>query len=164
MGPHSTIPVIGASGSVFGLLVAFAMLYPDAVVYLYFLIQIKAAHMAILFGVIELYSGYKSSAPGIANFAHLGGMLTGYFYIRWWWMAKIQLKALWRRASSAEPEDEPAPRPIPRRVAKPKPAAASADMDEVDRILDKILSDGLESLTDDERGIMHRYSERNKPS
>ncbi|MCR4295156.1 MAG: rhomboid family intramembrane serine protease [Elusimicrobia bacterium] len=165
LAPHSGIPVIGASGSVYGLLVAFAMLYPDAVVYLYFLIPIKAAHMALLFGAIEFFAGATGSTPGVARFAHLGGMLTGYLYIRWWWVAKIQLKALWRRARSAEPEDEPAPRPIPRRAAKPKAAPApSNDMAEVDRILDKILSDGLESLTDEERGIMHRYSERNKLS
>ncbi|MDD5301861.1 MAG: rhomboid family intramembrane serine protease [Elusimicrobia bacterium] len=163
MGPHSTIPVIGASGAVYGLLVAFAMLYPDAVVYLYFLIPIKAAHMAILFGAIEFFAGATGSTPGVARFAHLGGMLTGYLYIRWWWVAKIQLKALWRRATSAEPEDEPAPRPVARRAAKPKAPAPDSDMAEVDRILDKILSDGLESLTDDERGIMHRYSERNRP-
>ncbi|MBI2385853.1 MAG: rhomboid family intramembrane serine protease [Elusimicrobia bacterium] len=164
MSPHSGIPVIGASGSVYGLLVAFAMLYPDAVVYLYFLIPIKAAHMALLFGAIEFFAGATGSTPGVARFAHLGGMLTGYLYIRWWWVAKIQLKALWRRARSAEPEDDPAPRPVPRRAAKPKAASPDADMAEVDRILDKILSDGLESLTDEERGIMHRYSERNKLS
>lgn len=164
MGPHSMIPVIGASGSVYGLLVAFAMLYPDAVVYLYFLIPIKAAHMALLFGAIEFFAGATGATPGVARFAHLGGMLTGYLYIRWWWVAQIQLKALWRRATSAAPEDEPAPRPVPRRAAKPKAPRPDSDMAEVDRILDKILSDGLESLTDDERGIMHRYSERNRPS
>lgn len=163
LSPHSMIPVIGASGSVYGLLVAFAMLYPDAVVYLYFLIPIKAAHMAILFGAIEFFAGASGNSPGVARFAHLGGMITGYLYIRWWWVAKIQLKALWRRASSAEPDDEPAPRPVPRRVAKPKAAAPVNDMAEVDRILDKILSDGMDSLTDDERSIMTRYSERNKP-
>lgn len=163
LAPHSMIPVIGASGSVYGLLVAFAMLYPDAVVYLYFLIPIKAAHMAILFGAIEFFAGASGSSPGVARFAHLGGMVTGYLYIRWWWVAKIQLRALWRRASSAEPEDEPAPRPVPRRAAKPKAQAPANDMAEVDRILDKILSDGMDSLTDDERNIMTRYSERNKP-
>lgn len=164
MDPHAMIPVIGASGSVYGLLVAFAMLYPDAVVYLYFLIPIKAAHMALLFGAIEFFAGATGSTPGVARFAHLGGMLTGYLYIRWWWTAKIQLKSLWRRASSAEPEDEPAPRPVPRRAAKTKASSPDADMAQVDRILDKILSDGLQSLTDDERAIMTRYSERNKPS
>jgi membrane associated rhomboid family serine protease len=163
LAPHSTVPVIGASGAVYGLLVAFAMLYPDAVVYLYFLIPIKAAHMAILFGLIEFFAGAAGSTPGVARFAHLGGMLTGYLYIRWWWVAKIQLKALWRRASSSEPDEDSAPRAIPRRVAKTA-SGPDADMVQVDRILDKILSDGLESLTDDERGIMHRYSERNKPS
>lgn len=166
LNPHSPIPVIGASGSVYGMLVAFAMLYPDAVVYLYFLIPIKAAHMAILFGALEFFAGASGTTPGIARFAHLGGMLTGYFYIRWWWVTKIQLKSFWRRVTSAEPEDAPlpAPRSAPRRAAKPKAPAPSSDMDEVDRILDKILSDGLESLTDDEKGIMHRYSERNRPS
>lgn len=128
LAPHSGIPVIGASGAVYGLLVAFAMLYPDAVVYLYFLIPIKAAHMALLFGAIEFFAGATGSTPGVARFAHLGGMLTGYLYIRWWWVAKIQLKALWRRARSAEPEDEPAPRPVPRRAAKPKAASPDADM------------------------------------
>ena len=148
----------------YGLIVAFAMLHPDAVVYLYFF-PIKAAHMAIMFGIIEFFAGTTGTTPGIASFAHLGGMATGYLYIRWWWAAKLQLKALWRRASSAEPEeDERAPLPLPRRAAKPKAPAPDSDMAEVDRILDKILSDGLESLTDDERGVMHRYSERNKPS
>ncbi len=160
LSPHSMVPVIGASGAVYGLLVAFAMLYPDAVIYLYFLIPIKAGHMAILFGAIEFFSGATGATPGIARFAHLGGMLTGYFYIRWWWVVQIKLKALWRQASSSE--DGPAPRSRARRAVKPP--AASADMAEVDRILDKILSDGLESLTDDERQIMHRYSERNRPS
>ncbi|UPT73387.1 MAG: rhomboid family intramembrane serine protease [Elusimicrobiota bacterium] len=168
LAPHSTIPVIGASGSVYGLLVAFAMLYPDAVVYLYFLIPIKAAHMALLFGAIEFFAGATGSTPGVARFAHLGGMLTGWFYIRWWWVVKVQAKGLWRRSTSAEPDDaEPAARPAPRRTPKAAVKAApapDAEMAEVDRILDKILSQGLESLTDEERGIMHRYSEKNKPS
>lgn len=163
--PHSAHAVIGASGATFGLLTAFAMLNPDAIVYIYFMIPVRAAHMAIFYGLFELFSGLGSSAAGPARFASLAGMAVGYFYIRWWWVVKIQLKALWRRASSAEPDDEPA-RPAPRRAAKipRKPAPAPDDMAEVDRILDKILSDGLESLTDDEKGIMHKYSERNRPS
>ena len=166
LSPHSTVPVIGASGSVFGLLVAFAMLYPDAVVYLYFLIPIKAAHMAILFGAIEFFSGATGSTPGIARFAHLGGMITGYLYIRWWWEAKLKLKSLWSGATSPSADDEPEPvARAPRRAAiKPKSPEPNEEMAEVDRILDKILSDGLGALTDEEKQIMHRYSERNKPS
>lgn len=168
MGPHSTIPVIGASGSVYGLLVAFAMLYPDAVVYLYFLIPVKAAHMAILFGALEFFAGATGSTPGIARFAHLGGMVTGYLYIRWWWVWKLNAKSfakgLFERdaepvARRPQPSRRPAARPVPDDRGR-----EDDEMAEVDRILDKILATGLESLSDDEREIMARYSRRNKPS
>ncbi len=164
MHPHSLIPTIGASGAIFGLLVAFAMLYPDAVVYLYFLIPVKAAHMAILFGVLELFFGVTGREPGLAHFAHVGGAVTGYLYIRWWWVWKIRAKAFFKGLTE---RDEPAPRPAAR--PRPRPSASarpepSDEMAEVDRILDKILASGLESLTDDEKRIMARYSEKNKPS
>jgi membrane associated rhomboid family serine protease len=168
MGVHSTVPVIGASGSVYGLLVAFAMLYPDAVVYLYFLIPVKAAHMAILFGALEFFAGATGATPGIARFAHLGGMVTGYLYIRWWWVWKLNAKSLAKGLFERDAEAVPA-RPQPaRRAARAVPGDAGRGgedpMAEVDRILDKILATGLDSLTDDEREIMARYSRRNKPS
>ncbi|MEK7389837.1 MAG: rhomboid family intramembrane serine protease [Elusimicrobiota bacterium] len=161
LSPHSTVPVIGASGAVYGLLVAFAMLYPDAVVYLYFLIPIRAAHMAILFGLIEFFSGATGATPVVARFAHLGGMVTGYLYIRWWWVLKLRLKSMWRSGPSSPERTAP-----PVRKSSPVPALRSVDpsleMAEVDRILDKILSEGLESLSDEERSVMRRYSEREK--
>ncbi|MDE1975713.1 MAG: rhomboid family intramembrane serine protease [Elusimicrobia bacterium] len=164
MSPHSVVPVIGASGSIFGLLVAFAMLFPDAVVYLWFFFPIKASHMAVLFGILEFYFGATGSRPGIANFAHLGGMITGYVYLRWWWIWKIKAKAAMgvsrgepfiRFTRPAPPRTKTAPS---RQAAKRPPEAAS--MDDVDRILDKILTNGLESLTEDEREIMRRYSDK----
>lgn len=163
--PHSTIPIIGASGPVYGLLVAFAMLYPDAVVYLYFLIPVKAAHMAILFGIVEFFMGASHATPGVARFAHLGGMVTGYLYIRWWWVWKLKIKTAFRSLVSGDEDDEAAaPRRAVRRRAPAAPRAPDDDMAEIDRILDKILATGLESLTENERALMRRYSERNKPS
>jgi len=166
LAPHSSIPIIGASGSVYGLLVAFAMLYPDAVVYLYFLIPVKAAHMALLFGVIEFFMGASSATPGVARFAHLGGMVTGYLYIRWWWVWKLKIKTAFKNLISGDEDDEPSgPRPRPTRRRVPTaPAVEDDHMAEIDRILDKILDTGLESLTENERALMRRYSERNKPS
>ncbi len=162
LSPHSTLPVVGASGSVYGLLVAFAMLYPDAVIYLYFLIPISARNMAILFAVIEFFAGVSHSTPMVARFAHLGGMATGYVYIRWWWEIKIKLKA-W---AGGFIEKAPAVRPPSRRRAAESEAASARApeemMEEVDRILDKILSSGLESLTEEERALMKRYSDRTK--
>ena len=162
MAPHSSVPVIGASGSVYGMLVAFAMLYPDAVVYLYFLIPVKAAHMAILFGLIEFFAGAAGSNPGVARFAHLGGMVTGYLYIRWWWVLKLRAKAFYQGLALGK-----APQRSPRRrapdLARNERAKAETQMVEVDRILDKILVSGLESLTEDERAVMRRYSDKTIP-
>jgi membrane associated rhomboid family serine protease len=80
--PNSGIPLIGASGAIFGLLVAFAMLYPDSVVYLYFFIPVKAAHMAILCGLIEFFSMLGQGGGHVDHFAHLTGLGVGYVYIR----------------------------------------------------------------------------------
>jgi len=79
------IPTVGASGAVFGLLLAFGMTFPNANIYIYFLFPIKAKYFVILYGAIELYSGVFSQ-PGnnIAHFAHLGGMIFGFFLIRAW--------------------------------------------------------------------------------
>ncbi len=76
-------PVIGASGGVFGLLLAFGYLFPNQQLLLLFPpMPIKARWFVIAYGVIELLAGLTGSASGIAHFAHLGGMLAGYLLIR----------------------------------------------------------------------------------
>lgn len=76
---------IGASGSVFGVLLAFGMLFPNTEMFLYFIpIPIKAKYMVIGYGVLELFSGISGTSSGVAHFAHLGGMLFGFFLIRYW--------------------------------------------------------------------------------
>ena len=79
------IPTVGASGAVFGVLLAFGMLFPNTVLYLYFAIPIKAKYFVALYGVFELYSGFENT-PGdnVAHFAHLGGMLFGFILIKIW--------------------------------------------------------------------------------
>jgi len=80
---HTT--TVGASGAVFGLLLAFGMLFPNSMIYLYFAIPIKAKYFVILYGVLELYSGIQNNAgDNVAHFAHLGGMLFGFFLIKYW--------------------------------------------------------------------------------
>ncbi|MDD5658141.1 MAG: rhomboid family intramembrane serine protease, partial [Elusimicrobia bacterium] len=144
IGPHSGVALIGASGAIYGLLVAFAMLYPDAVMYLYFLIPVKAAHMAMLCGLIELIAMITEGNRGVSRFAHLTGMAIGYVYIRWWWALKLRAKSLLDGALSAAASARPRPAPRPRAPA----AGGAASMEDVDRVLDKILAKGLESLTE----------------
>ena len=76
---------IGASGAVFGILLAFGMLFPNTMLYIYFAIPIKAKWFVILYGAVELYSGIaNSSGDNVAHFAHLGGMLFGFILIKIW--------------------------------------------------------------------------------
>jgi membrane associated rhomboid family serine protease len=82
----NSLVTIGASGSVFGILLGFGMLFPNAPLYLMFIpIPIKAKYMVIGYGLIELFAGVANfSTDNVAHFAHLGGMIFGYFLIRYW--------------------------------------------------------------------------------
>jgi membrane associated rhomboid family serine protease len=77
--------VVGASGSIFGLLLAFGMMFPNSMIYMYFFFPIKAKYFVILYGAIELFGAVNpSQTDNIAHYAHLGGMLFGFILIKIW--------------------------------------------------------------------------------
>jgi membrane associated rhomboid family serine protease len=79
------IPTVGASGAVFGILLGFGMLFPNTQLMLLFPpIPIKAKYFVMGYGAIELYLGFSQPGSNVAHFAHLGGMLFGYFMIKYW--------------------------------------------------------------------------------
>jgi membrane associated rhomboid family serine protease len=79
------VPTIGASGAVYGILLAFGMMFPNMLVYIYFLFPIKAKWIVLIYGALELFSGISSNpSDNIAHFAHLGGMVFGVFLIIYW--------------------------------------------------------------------------------
>lgn len=85
LGTAGAYPTVGASGGVFGLLLAFGVLFPNRVIMLIFPpIPMKAKYFVIVFGALELYLGLSGASPGVANFAHLGGMLFGFFLLQYW--------------------------------------------------------------------------------
>ncbi len=77
------IPMIGASGAVYGLLIGAALLFPNTTIYIYGAIPVKLKWLAVIYGVIEIYSGY-SNAQGdhTAHFAHIGGMIFGFILVQ----------------------------------------------------------------------------------
>ncbi len=76
---------VGASGSLYGLLLAFGMMFPNSLIYIYFAIPMRAKYFVIVFGLIELFSGLANvSGDNIAHFAHLGGMIFGFILIKYW--------------------------------------------------------------------------------
>jgi membrane associated rhomboid family serine protease len=78
-------PTVGASGGVFGILLAYGLAFPNRMIMLMFPpIPMKAKYFVLVFGLLELYLGVSGNAPGVANFAHLGGMLFGFLLLRYW--------------------------------------------------------------------------------
>jgi len=81
--PNLAVPTIGASGLVYGILLAYGLLFPNRLIYLYFLFPIKAKYFVLIFGALELYASWSGSSDNIAHLAHLGGMLFGFVYLRY---------------------------------------------------------------------------------
>lgn len=83
------VPTVGASGCVYGIIVAFAMIFPEARLTLIFPpVTLSAKWMAIIFIGIELFTGVTGTQAGVAHFAHLGGALIGWLLIWWWYKRK----------------------------------------------------------------------------
>lgn len=80
----NNIVTVGASGAVFGILLAFGMCFPNVPIYLYFFIPIRAKWFVIIYGLIELFAGIGGNVDGVAHFAHVGGMLFGFLLILYW--------------------------------------------------------------------------------
>lgn len=78
------IPTLGASGAIFGVLFAFGYLFPNMLIYLYFLVPIKAKWFVTIYAAMELFFGLGGYESGVAHFAHLGGILFGFILLRIW--------------------------------------------------------------------------------
>ena len=79
--PYQFVPTIGASGAIYGLLLAFGWLFPNRPILIYFLLPIPAKYFVIIFGLIEFFSSMGGSGGGVAHLTHLGGLLFGLFYM-----------------------------------------------------------------------------------
>jgi membrane associated rhomboid family serine protease len=79
------IPTVGASGAVFGCLAAFGYLFPNTMIYVYFMIPLKAKWFVLIYAGLELWLGIRNSAgDNVAHFAHLGGALAGFLLVLYW--------------------------------------------------------------------------------
>ncbi len=151
---NSRIPVVGASGAIYGILVAFAMLYPDSIIYLYFLFPIKAKHFAILIGAVAFLGGISGGRSNIAHFGHLGGFLVGYVYLKFpLWKYRFHPERLFTFLRLPK---------ISLKKRKKDKAKSYRIEERVNQILDKILLHGVDSLTAEEKRIMDEYSRREK--
>ncbi len=164
--------IIGASGSVFGLLLAFGMMYPNAEIYVYFLLPIKAKWFVVIYGALELLYGVLGSADGVAHFAHLGGMLFGFLLIMAWrhydgnngtgghWFYPEGSKRKRRKIKFATSYDDDEKEDVRTMSDEDYNARKFQEQQRIDEILDKISKSGYDSLTREEKDILFKASKR----
>ncbi|MBN1754820.1 rhomboid family intramembrane serine protease [bacterium] len=141
----NSVPTIGASGAIYGLLLAYGITYPNRYIYVYFMIPVKAKYFVIIFGVLEFLASFGVQ-DGVAHLAHLSGMLIGLFYLKGipFIKRKIRYHGFKVRKSTTRYKSKP------------------VEEEELDRILDKILLLGEDSLTPRERQILSQASRDNE--
>ena len=144
-------PTVGASGAIYGILLAFGMMFPDRYIFLYFLFPVKAKYFIAGYALIEFFSGFGSRTMGsgsnIAHFAHLGGMLIGFIYIsikRAEWSISGITGLFSKITSTIKPKNGP-------RLHRTNRAEPPVSEAEINAILDKISEHGYGSLTAEER-------------
>lgn len=152
---NSTIPVIGASGAIYGVLVAYAVLYPNRLVYIWFLFPIKVKYLVMALIGLGVIATWSQQGDGIAHFTHLGGALIGYLYLKADWRMAMWMKSLRSRIKRR-------PKATIIKLKDTPPADPQDDlMAEVDRILDRIKEvGGYENLTEREKKILDRASKK----
>jgi len=160
------VPMIGASGAIFGLLLAFAMNWPDARIYLYFLFPIPAKWFVAILGVFTLFATIQGGG-GVAHWAHLGGLVTGFVYLRFGERLSrgVQRAFFKEKPTRVRVERGGGARAVggekERRAARRGKRGVDGDaLDEVDRILDKIRESGMDSLSMEERAFLDEMSRR----
>jgi membrane associated rhomboid family serine protease len=148
-GGNPYVPTIGASGAIFGVLIAYGLAFPQRKILLWFVIPVSARTLVALAALFELYMTVEyRGGDGVARFAHLGGMLVGYVYLRQEaliWRAK---RALGRMRTAYHP---------PRGRGGADDATFQARIDE---ILEKISREGMGSLTEEEKRLLRESAER----
>ena len=141
--PSSAIPIVGASGALFGLLVAYAYLFPDQRVWVFFLFPMKIRYAVMLFAAINLWGAFSNQSAGIAYIAHLGGALTGWLYLK-----EGHIWRRWRKQRVTRQEKKKVP------FLKQE---ISEDLDSrVNAILDKITTEGMDALTAEDKKVLEK--------
>jgi membrane associated rhomboid family serine protease len=155
--------LVGASGAVFGVQLAFAYFWPRQQIFIWGVFPIEARWLVLIMTVMSLYFGFAGSGGGVAHLAHLGGFAGGYLYIKW--MERRQQAPLreWRHQGKAPaPRRERTGQTVERWSRIKRDDLHEVNRAELDRILDKIGASGIASLTASEREFLDRFSARSQ--
>lgn len=148
------LTTVGASGAVYGILLAFGMMWPNSMIYLYFLIPIKTKWFVLIYGLLELFTGF-SSIDNVAHFAHVGGMVFGLLLILYWknkekgGNSKFRIKFKKDKFGNGRPKSD-----------WDYNKERHDEDRKTDEILDKISKGGYDSLTKEEKEFLFKQSKK----
>ena len=162
------IVIVGASGAVYGIMLAFAMNWPNAPIYVFGIFPVAAKYLVAFMACASLLgaTGSAQQGGGIAHLAHLGGLLAGLIYLKLDWRTArafggIKRSATKRRRLAIVPGDDAEEEQGGRR-ARPAPREEAALYDKVDAVLDKISAEGMSSLTEAELRLLDEVSKKHR--
>lgn len=146
--------VIGASGAVFGVLLAYARYWPRDLIYIWGVLPVEARWLVIAMAGLSLWFGFSGTASGVAHFAHLGGFAGGWLYLKWvesrsparQWKKKVQ-----------PPQEKPRDADLARWRAIDRDRIHPVNREELDRLMQKVDERGVASLSPDERAFLDRF-------
>ncbi|MDP6568696.1 MAG: rhomboid family intramembrane serine protease [Candidatus Marinimicrobia bacterium] len=145
----SSTPVVGASGAIYGVLLAYGLMFPNRLVYLYFLIPIKVKYLVILIGTIAFFSSLNPGYSNISHLTHLSGMIIGFVYFR----SNLNWNTINHFVIHRKNE-------IKRHYKDKKNEKREALKLKVDAVLDKINEKGYDSLSKSEREFLFTASKK----
>ena len=164
-------PIVGASGAIFGVMLVYATLWPREKVYIWGALPVEARWLVIGYTLISIFGGFGalgSFGAGTAHFAHLGGFVGAFLYMRFIdfrsplrsYQRKLDTATYGKRAWALSGANEE----IARWEASPRVGLHPMNVEELDRVIAKAKRDGVRSLTPDERAFLHRMSLRELPA
>ena len=157
--------IIGASAAVYGIMLAFAMAWPDAPIYVWGIFPVKAKWLVGFFILITFTNAFGGAGGGVAHFAHLGGFAAGFLYLKTDWRASQAIQSMGKAARARRfaivPREE---REAAASDQRPRSDDASEKkaLDAIDRVLDKISAEGMGSLTEQERKLLDEVSKKHR--
>lgn len=161
--PASQVPIIGASGAIYGLLLAFALMYPNRIVYLNFLFPIRVKYFVMIFAAIELFAsmGGRGFSDGVAHITHLSGMIFGYLFLLWrqqWHKNRRKRVNTPRKKVTFHWGNKT--KDYTQQSKKPKENLTEEQ--ELEKLLNKVRLNGYSSLSEEEKDRLLELSEKFK--
>lgn len=149
--------IVGASGAVFGVMLGFARYWPREPIYLWGVFPVEARVLVVVTTVLALWGAFSRATGGIAHFAHLGGYVGGYVYLRW---VEARSPAARFRAQLAPKPKRHSDADIERWRRIDAGALHPVNREELERVLAKVNAEGIPGLTPGEREFLERFSAR----